>query len=133
MSYGTTNQHMMCYNNNFFISNPLSAQLLGLMGSDTTNTIYGNNVYFNNVNSVTDLRNVYSTTFNANVITYGGGRFVTLSSQNIQINTYYGNTPGDNLGGTFAWVASSLTTDNGSNIIKPNALTSGQPGRWTKQ
>ena len=141
MAYGTQNQHMQVYNNNFFISNPLSAQLLTLISSDnssstgylTANTIYGNNVYFNNVNTAVDLRNVYSTNFNADINIYGGGRAVTLSAQNITINTNYRNTPGDGLGGTFVWVANSVLTDDGVSIIKPNKLTSGQSGRWVLQ
>ena len=39
-------------------------------------------------------------------------------------------TSGDGGGGVFTWNASSMATDDGVTIIKPNALTSGQAGRW---
>jgi len=40
------------------------------------------------------------------------------------------STLGDGGGGTYAWNATSAATDNGTTVIKPNALTSGQAGRW---
>jgi hypothetical protein len=141
LSYGTIRSNNQVYNNNIFISNPLSAQLVIPFGSNnssvagylTANNIYNNNIIFNNVDTVNDLRNVYSTNFNVDGSTAGGGRYVTLSAQNITINTNNRNTPGDGLGGTFIWVANSILTDDGVSVIKPNKLTPFQQGRWILQ
>ena len=140
LSYGTIKPNNQVFNNNIFISNPLSAQLVVPFASNnstvagylTANNIYNNNIIYSNVNSVKDLRNVYSTTFNNDQPGNGGQRWTTLSAQNITISTNYRNTPGDGLGGTFVWVANSTDPDDGGITIKPNALPYAN-GRWIRQ
>jgi hypothetical protein len=141
LSYGTKRSNNQVFNNNIFISNPLSAQFVAPFSSNnssvagylTADNIFNNNIIYSNVNTVNDLRGVYSTNFNVDGATSGGGRYVTLSAQNITINTNCRNVPGDGLGSTFVWSANSVLSDDGASVIKPNKLTTSQPGRWLIQ
>jgi hypothetical protein len=39
----------------------------------------------------------------------------------------------DSGGGLFYWNATSTATDDGTNVLKPNALSAGSPGRYIRQ
>lgn len=45
-----------------------------------------------------------------------------------EVTGYYGSN--DRGGGQFVWIAASTTADDAGYVIKPNALTNIQPGRW---
>lgn len=44
----------------------------------------------------------------------------------------YAATDGDNAGGEFSFVSASTDTDDGLDVIKPDNIASGSPGRWVR-
>jgi hypothetical protein len=55
------------------------------------------------------------------------------SGQTLVVNVEGGVLVNDSNGGTFFWSPTSTTADDGATVIKPNALTIAQPGRYLRQ
>jgi len=49
-----------------------------------------------------------------------------------EITVLGGVSVGDGIGGTYVWVAGSLTADDGADVIRPSSLTHLQAGRWKR-
>jgi hypothetical protein len=54
-------------------------------------------------------------------------------SQTLVIDVEGGVLVNDGNGGIFYWSATSTATDDGSNVIKPNAIIAANPGRYLRQ
>jgi hypothetical protein len=58
---------------------------------------------------------------------------VLTGAQTLVIDVEGGVLVNDGNGGIFYWSATSTAVDDGSNVIKPNAITSANPGRYLRQ
>jgi len=54
------------------------------------------------------------------------------SGQTLSIQVQGGSSINDGLGGDFYWSATSTATDNGTTVLKPQALSSSAAGRWLR-
>lgn len=56
-----------------------------------------------------------------------------VTGQSLVVDATGANLVTDNLGGLFYWNATSTATDDSSTVLKPNALSTAQPGRYIRQ
>lgn len=108
---------------------PTLDQLSGINDVSFTNTAlanpatgFGADLVANAVRSY----DLFSSARSANVPVFAAG-------QTLMVEFEGGTSVSDGLGGEFYWNLLSTATDDGINVIKPNAIGSGNPGRYLRR
>ncbi|HXN95985.1 MAG TPA: hypothetical protein VN879_15885 [Candidatus Acidoferrales bacterium] len=108
---------------------PTLDQLSGINDVSFTNTAlanpatgFGADLVANAVRSY----DLFSSARSANVPVFAAGQTLIVEFEG-------GTSVSDSLGGEFYWNVLSTATDDGINVIKPNAIGSGNPGRYLRR
>lgn len=108
---------------------PVFDQVTGINDPTTLTTLLANPASGTGVDLVANAvksYDIFSSVRAALAPTLGTGQTLVIDVEGASVAT-------DTGGGLFYWNAASTATDDGSNVLKPNSIAGGSPGRYLRQ